>query len=423
MARVVSLAFAVLVGISAGVKAADEFIISFWCGPPKAETTLKRYQEIAECGFTVALPPTDVVNQAERADVQTNKKVLDLCKQTGLKAILLDDRLVRARQANAPDRTRNLDGVLADFAGHQALAGYFLADEPSAGDFPHLGAVSQYLRKKDPKRIPFINLLPNYASPEQLGTKTYDEHVRRFIKTVQPALVSWDHYALLDNHFGISERPEYFENLAIVRKHATEAGLPFVQIILSIPHLLYRDPNEAELHWQVFTTLAYGAKGVLYFTYWTPFHPTEKPLGFRNAIIDAQGARTPKYDQVKRLNARVKALAPTLLKLRSMAAYHTDPVPQGAEKLDPKGPVAKAAGGEWLIGWLKDDKNDYLFLVNRSLKKKSTAQITLAKPAREVEEMSQAKAGETEKARFDSAKALLETSLEPGEGRLFVVRR
>src|SRR5262245_54561320 len=111
MARVVSLACAVLVGISAGAKAADEFIISFWCGPPKAETTLKRYQEIAECGFAMALPPADVVNQAERADVQTNKAILDLCKQTGLKAILFDDRLFLAKRPNAPDRQRNLDAV------------------------------------------------------------------------------------------------------------------------------------------------------------------------------------------------------------------------------------------------------------------------------------------------------------------------
>ena len=29
-----------------------------------------------------------------------------------------------------------------------------------------------------------------------------------------------------------------------------------------------RDPTEAQIRWQVFTSLAYGAKGVLYFTNW-----------------------------------------------------------------------------------------------------------------------------------------------------------
>lgn len=411
MSRVLVLALALFLGTSRAARADPEFLVSFWYGPPRAETTLKRYQEIAECNFTAVLPP------AEGTDVERNKKILDLCKQTGLKAFIEDGRLL-ARQPSAPDFARNLDAVLADYGDHPALAGYFLTDEPSAAQFPLLGAVNQYLRRKDPRRVPFINLLPNYASPEQLGTKTYDEHVKQFIQTVRPALVSWDHYALLGGGF---ERPEYFANLETVLRQATAADVPFVQIILSVPHLGYRDPSEAELRWQVFTTLAYGAKGVLYFTYWTPFSADEKQQGFRNAIIGENGQRTPKYDQVKRINARVKALAPTLVKLRSVAAYHTAPVPPGAQPLDPKGPVARAAG-DLLIGWLKDDRNDYLFLVNRSLRKKTSAQVTLTRPAREVAEVSQEKPGTSAQVNVDPAGGLLETALEPGEGRLFVLK-
>jgi hypothetical protein len=412
-----TLSLALLLGAAAAARADQEFIISFWFGPPKAQTTLKRYQEIAECGFNLVLPP------AYGTDVQTNKKILDLCKKTGMKALLEDGRLL-ARQPNASDFARNLDVVVADYAAHPALAGYYLTDEPNAGQFPLLAAVNQYLRKKDPRRIPFVNLLPNYASPEQLGARTYEEHVSRFIKSVKPVLVSWDHYALFGAQLGNKERPNYFENLEIVRRQAVKADVPFVQIILSVPHLVYRDPSEADLRWQVFTTLAYGAKGVLYFTYWTPYGAEEKQRGFRDALITADGKRTAKYDQVKRLNARIKALAPTLLKLRSVAVYHTDPVPQGAQKFDPKGPVARAAGGELLVGWLRDDKNvDYLFVVNRSLKKNGLAQITLTRPARQVDEISQDKPGQVKKGRFDPAKGLLQAPLEPGEGKLFVVKR
>ena len=32
----------------------------------------------------------------------------------------------------------------------------------------------------------------------------------------------------------------------------------------------HADPTEAQLAWQMFTSLAYGAKGVLYFCYWSP---------------------------------------------------------------------------------------------------------------------------------------------------------
>ncbi len=33
--------------------AEQPFIISYWCGPPVAEITLERRNEIAECGFNV----------------------------------------------------------------------------------------------------------------------------------------------------------------------------------------------------------------------------------------------------------------------------------------------------------------------------------------------------------------------------------
>ena len=57
-----------------------------------------------------------------------------------------------------------------------------------------LGEVVAALRERDPAHVAFINLLPNYATPQQLGTPTYDAHVRRFIEQVKPPLVSYDHY-------------------------------------------------------------------------------------------------------------------------------------------------------------------------------------------------------------------------------------
>ena len=36
-----------------------EFPISYWVGPPGDFTTLERYKEIAEAGFTIAMPPFD----------------------------------------------------------------------------------------------------------------------------------------------------------------------------------------------------------------------------------------------------------------------------------------------------------------------------------------------------------------------------
>ena len=78
-----------------------------------------------------------------------------------------------------PQFAANLDAMIAEYANHPALAGYFMGDEPGPGAFPQLGAVNQYLLKKDPKRLPFINLLPNYVDEKYIGMK-YEKHVEQF---------------------------------------------------------------------------------------------------------------------------------------------------------------------------------------------------------------------------------------------------
>src|SRR5713226_2475407 len=68
--------------------APEQFLISFWCGPPPGETTLERYREIAGAGLNAVLPPCGGPITPE-----LNRQILALCAQTGLKAILSDPRL------------------------------------------------------------------------------------------------------------------------------------------------------------------------------------------------------------------------------------------------------------------------------------------------------------------------------------------
>src|SRR5690606_17905077 len=88
------------------------------------------------------------------------------------------------------------------------------------------------------------------------------------------------------------------------------------------PYGPHTDPTEAQVRWQVFASLAYGAKGVLYFCYWTPAGG-EFPKG--GAIIGRDGKRTRHYDEAKRINAAVKNLGPTLMNLTSTAVTRVTP--------------------------------------------------------------------------------------------------
>jgi len=55
-----------------------------------------------------------------------------------------------------------------------------------------------------------------------------------------------------------------------MRRVSLEHGIPFWNFFNTMPFGKHFDPTESQLRWQIYTSLAYGAKGVLYFCYWTP---------------------------------------------------------------------------------------------------------------------------------------------------------
>lgn len=327
------------------------FPISFWVAPP---AELVRYQEVAECGFTVVPVPAETPDAGRYA--------LDLAQQVGLKAVIVDPRIHRDLP-DQPGWEGVVQAVIDDYGRHPALWGYFLTDEPSFGHFANLARLTKAFQERDPAHVPYINLFPNYASAEQLGTVDYRQHVHAFLEIVRPPILSYDHYALME----WGDRPEYFANLEVIRAEALWAGVPFWNIILSTPHFCYRDPSPADLRWQVYTTLAYGGKGLAYFTYWTL-----DVENYRNGIIGLYGQRTAKYEVVRQLNLELQHLGPHLRGLTSRAVYHWPDAPQGARVLPGDGLVASLEGevrggrGQFVIGEFTDaDGLPWVMVVNR----------------------------------------------------------
>ena len=389
----------------ASVAGASDFIISYWCGPPASTDPNTSYAEVAEANFNCCLPPCSGVT------VEQNKAILDACAKYGLKYIIGDGRIM-AKDPGAPDFQANLDAVIADYANHPGTGGYFITDEPNSSQFPKLAAINQYLLKKDPKHLPFINLFPNYANEAQLGNKTYEEHVAQFCSIVKPRILSYDHYIMMATD---PDKPEhlgsYFTNMEIVRTDGLKNGIPSSYILLVTPHWSYRNPTDADLKWQVNTALAYGYRAILYFTYWTPGDP------FNNAIIDGNGKRTEHFNQVKRINGELKVLGPTLMKLTSTGVYHTGEIPAGCKALDPKLPI-KVEGDPLVLGMFRhQDGSTWAMVVNRHLRNKTTAKLTFAG---KIQEMSP-KTGVMRDLKLENGSVSLD--LRPSEAKLLRLRQ
>lgn len=376
----------------------DRFAIGFWVSPQTDDDLDARYAEIAEANFTFVIGLCGAKNPPPAVEQ------LKMCEKHGLKALVHLDR---------QDLNALPDGP--------ACWGYSIVDEPDASRFPALRKAVDALRQARPGRLGYINLFPNYANAGQLGTPTYDEHVSRFIREVQPDVLSMDHYPIFRP--GGDGRDNYCRNLEVMRRESIAGGIPFWNFFNSMPYGPHTDPTEAQLRWQIFTALAYGAKGLMYFCYWTP-RGAEFPKG--GAILTADGRRTRHYDEARRLNARLKNLGPTLMQLTNTAVRRVKPGPTGtnatAEFLAGSGVRSiQDDHGEFLIGTFRHvDGRRAVLLSNYHFAYSAWPTVAFAAEATDVIEIDQ-RTGRATRVIDDSPDLPgLQLSLDAGEGRLFL---
>lgn len=354
------LAVIMLIVAAGAAMAKDEFFIGQWCGP--TEFTQEKFAEVAAANFTVAM--------VSAGSPEANVRALDLCQANKIKGLVCDERTYPPRTRRSADLAAAVDAAVADYSKHPALWGYYVTDEPSADAFNRCAMVHRLLQSKDPDHVAFTNLFPSYANTQQLAASTYEAYVDQSLRVIGQKFLSYDHYALMADG-GV--RSDYFSNMAIIRRQSIKHKVPFNYILLSVPHGPYKDVTEADLRWQVNTALAYGAKGIMYFTYTTPNDPS---WDFRNAIIDANGKPTAKYEIATRINGELKKLGPTLMSLHTVAVYHTGAIPDGCKPLPEDGLIKNIKGGEFVVGqFYSDDGARYAMFVNKSLTKPASATI------------------------------------------------
>jgi hypothetical protein len=342
------------------------FPVLAWAGVPENQTTPERYRELADCGFNV--------NFSGYSSADANARAMDVGNAIGVKVMV-----------SCPELRADPEATVKRFKDHPAHGGYYLRDEPGAGDFAELAKWAERIRaadgESDAKRPCYVNLFPNYATVGkggQLGTDTYPEYVDRFISEVRLPMVSFDHYPVVAAGKGPpSVRGEWYENLEIVCSAARKAGKPVWAFALSVPHGPYPAPTVAHLRLQVFSNLAYGAQVIQYFTYWTPASDT---WNFHDGPIRPDGTRAPVYDHVKQVNREVQALRGVFLGATVESVGHTgEQLPRGTRAYQAAAPVRKVTtkGQGAVVSLLSNGGRRFLVVVNRDVNERMPLAVAL----------------------------------------------
>jgi hypothetical protein len=299
-------------------------------------------------------------------------KDLPLVLAAGLACFVSDPRVNEYDWVKMPPDSvlrKNVAAVVHEVENNAAVLGFFLRDEPDAAMMPGLGRVASLLMEALPEEWPYVNLFPTYATTTQLGAPDYETYLRRFVESLHPPFISWDNYSLIEGEI----RDRFYTNLELVRRQSLESKVSFWNIILANSHFNYMEPSDATFSLQVYSTLAYGGRGIEYFTYFTP-----QGDNFRLAAIDQFGNRTATWEMLRRINYQIHALAPTMIRLHSTGVYHSPDVPPQGHPLSESRLVQDVAVStsalrhptpcRFLLGEFEDVQGrPYLMLVNKDL--------------------------------------------------------
>jgi hypothetical protein len=317
--------------------------------------------------------------------VEGGLDLLDVCREHGLMVRLGGDQA-----------TLDAAPTLKD---DPAVFGYFISDRRKRSAFPAFANIARIFEQADPNH-PTIFI--NRANWNEFGD---------FAKQVQPMLLDFYHY-----HAMPRRHPErYYVFLLMFRGLGQEHGIPVMRCTSS------SSPADV-LRQTIYTSLAYGVKGFHFWTPWIFAHAKDKD---GNVVLkDGKLNTYVTLPHLAEIAKEVKRMSPVLTDCRSLAMYHTDPLPISGAKA-PEDAWCQPAGPHLLVGVLADQKGgDFLLVTNRHAGANQTATLSFDASVKTVKKMNK-KSGEWTVLTLtpEGEKKMAKLELPPGDGELLKVER
>ncbi len=230
----------------------------------------------------------------------------------------------------------------------------------------------------------FVNLAVStelkYVGP---WFKTIPLYLSCIQQLFRPALWSYDMYPVREEkdskgNLIIKTDTKYYYFLDCFAKKAKQTGRPFWAYCICVrvgeldengnEKWALATPTESRMRFEAFSSLAYGAQGLLYFTFRKNGLNDDKTESFSHAPIDANGNKTATYYAVKKVNEEIARYNNIFYGAQMLEVRHAGTtVWTGVTMLDGKfGPLERIRGNnpEVLVSLLKNGNQHYLVIVS-----------------------------------------------------------
>lgn len=459
--RSVEVAFAglaLLASIAAAPRRQSRFMIGGWAPVGFADTSAFRKLNDAGLDFCIPVRPPGYSSLSDQITAARTVARLASANRSFtlqvMSSVQFDDRTrrrdPRSLKSNASP-TANLAAMWAalDSLNLPSVMGFDVWDEPcTAADLDSAARSIQVIARHQgtADRVLLVNLLQAYAGDTSgcyratYGREkeiAYPRYVGRYLAAfpadAAPPVLCTDQYPFENPR---APRTDYFFTLRCLQDAARDyrrsgADIPIWQWIqISANTREPSAPSIAEIRWQAYAALAYGVKGLLYWT----LAPTSfrVPPNYGGGILDARSDTTGSYRMIRVLNHELHELGGTLVRLRPLGVHHKS---AGNQLLHQDETFGASAGvddvvvnvgpgdSDCMVGDFMDPEgaSAFFLVVNKSLTTPRTFTLRFRAPADSLFRVSK-----TDGSRRFVGKGLssyLVPLLEPGSGELFEVTR
>ncbi|MBP5505724.1 MAG: beta-galactosidase [Bacteroidales bacterium] len=341
--------------------------MGYYCFKPW-NATVENYQKLADAGLTMVTLETDEGDW---------KQYIDNAAQAGLKTLAVVGNQGNYWYDNMEDTA--IDEVVGYLKDQPSVFGYHMCDEPSVDDIWRLMAVKDKIRRIDPTRPIYINLLAN-ASPNSMGVQTYTEYINIMSDYMDFDFISFDIYPVLVGAI----QNEWHMCLATVADAAKRHGIPFWAFAASTwinketgTTLRREKPTASNIRLQIYTDLAYGAQTVQYFT-------IQDYSGTDYAPIMRDGTWTQAYEELKAANLRMQKRAFVFKDSKVNCVRQTGPLAPIEKYLSvldfPECLKSLEVTSGATVSFIENDGNEYIVIVNNYWTANQVVSIELSSP-------------------------------------------
>lgn len=312
----------------------DEFYISGYIGPQDfyaavgyalpSLITEESYAELQEAGINY------IIEQRMDAESEVGQRAMALAAKYGINYFIKVNSVLKTEVTKPEDAyiapKEEVKAKMEEMLQLPGFGGVYYRDEPTSNLFPMLDqAVDVLYEVREELGETDLNCMIN-AFPgvgwSQLSAGTDPEmNWTKYITAICEMgidYLSWDAYPFTNVPGEV--QATWLNTLGTLNEFGDRYNLPLVGNIQcgggpTMFSSSHRVVNEAEMHWNVGTMLAYGFKGLVYYTLVTPPEAALKGEEVVNddSILNKYGSKTPFWHYAKNINTQIQAMAPVLL--------------------------------------------------------------------------------------------------------------